>query len=974
MIDRISLLFVLFGPISASFSDISFSSFASGSTGFKILGNAAGSFMGDKATSAGDFNGDGLSDIIFTSETAGKAHVVYGRRGMSAFPTVLMANFTAGDTTGFTMYNIDLAGTVVVGVSGIGDYNNDGIDDVAVGAPAVDFEGRIDGGFVYVIYGRTTGITDIDANNWVTSSTNGFRIIGERWGDNFGNKIVNIGDYNGDGVNDFSVYALFGDYPNSGNNDRGISYMIFGSGSTRSTDLDLRNFAYGTAGFQIYSATGFGSYPAACGDVNNDGYADLALPSSSGTVSGRTANGAVYILFGHSNATTFPDVNLATFTSGVTGVFIIGATAGDHLGYSAGRGGDFNGDGLYDLAIGAQGKAYLLFGRTGVTTYTDIDLASWPDSVNKGQAFTSSSGNLGMVEQIASLGDFNGDGTDDIVLAAQSQSSYTGWGAVLFGHNVSAGYTDVNLETFTTGAAGFRLISPSAGSCFGAAASDAGDVNGDGATDLVVSAPCATISGVDTAGAAYVLYGEGAPTIAPTSQPSRQPTSQPSTQPSVSALQTILVSPTYKVRNGFAFAAIGAGGKVSAWGEAQYGGDTSTVQSQLQSGIASVVGSRFAFAAVTTGGSLALWGVNASTSGLARYGSLMYSVGSLVANEAAFAGVDRLSGRVIAVGSKHHGGDVLDDAYCNGYSAQLSAGVRSITASAGAFAAIKWDSTLLCWGNKHAGADVSSGVLSALASAKMVVATMSAFAVLLSDNSVATWGDRWTGGDASAVAGQLREVHHLTASRSCFVAFKKSSGVVVWGYGMHGGDTSVVAAALSSHVTQVSHTFTAMAAVKADGTVVAWGSAVGGGDATAVQANLHGITRVYGNGKAFAALTSIGGVVAWGRAAYGGTIPSDKVSALSSGVVSIAHTDRAFAALKSDGSVVVWGQAGLGGEPGSAVEALLTSGVHTICANDVAFSAIKTDGSVVAWGHSVSVLVAGVQLTSSSLAADAQCA
>jgi hypothetical protein len=114
---------------------------------------------------------------------------------------------------------------------------------------------------------------------------------------------------------------------------------------------------------------------------------------------------------------------------------------------------------------------------------------------------------------------------------------------------------------------------------------------------------------------------------------------------------------------------------------------------------------------------------------------------------------------------------VLDDAYCNGYSAQLTAGVRSITASAGAFAAMKADNTLLCWGNKYAGANVAVGVLSALVGAKMVVATMSAFAVLLSDGTVTTWGDRLSGGDSSAVAGQLREVHHLTASRSCFVAF-----------------------------------------------------------------------------------------------------------------------------------------------------------------------------------------------------------
>jgi hypothetical protein len=1015
---RLALLFLLAGSTHATFSDIYPSALQSGSTGFKILGGA-GNVLGDRASTAGDFNGDGLADILFACGGSRKIFVVFGRRGSSPFSTINIVDFVAGDSTGFSVYNIEPPGGGWLAASAIGDVNGDGIDDVVVGNAAVDYAGRTDTGAAYILYGRRTGIADISASSWATSTSNGFRLYGERTSDGFGTQVVGIGDFNGDGTQDFFAYAVNGDLPSNGDNNFGVIYVIFGKGTSWGTDIDmLTGFTYGTQGFRIYPFTGLTAVPGACGDVNNDGYADVAVSAGTGTFSGRANNGGVYIIFGHSTATTFADVYLSAFTSGTAGFLIIGAVAGDNLGLPAqserahipavGRGGDFNGDGLYDLAIGALGKAYILFGRSGITTYSTIDLASWPDSVNKGQRFVAQTPSAYTIRNVGSLGDFNGDGVGDIFIFNGQQNGATGWGAVIFGHKNTTAYNDITFETFTT-STGFRLLSSEGNSYFGIHAGR-GDVNGDSAPDLIIAATLA-YNGGNSAGTVYVLYGQVAnPTSQPSSQPSRQPTSrpsvqpasipssqpsrrptaqpscqpvgaptaqpssQPSTQPSVSALQSILASPTYKVKNGFAFSAIGAGGKVSAWGEAQYGGDAFAVQSQLQSGVVSITPSRFAFAAVTAGGSLAIWGVNTSFAGLARYRSLSYSVTSLVATEAAFVGVDGLTGRVIAVGSKHNGGDVLDDAFCNGYSAQLSAGVRSITASAGAFAAIKTDGTLLCWGSKHSGADVASGILSALIGAKMVVATMAAFAVLLSDNTVASWGDRWTGGDSFAVAGQLREVHHLTASRSCFVAFKKSSGVVVWGYGKYGGDTSAVAAALSSHVTQVAHTYTAMAALKADGTVVAWGAHDAGGDASAVQASLHDVVSLVGNGKAFVALTTTGSVRAWGSANQGGTIPMDKVTALFSGVVSIARTERAFTALKNDGSVVVWGQAGHGGEPGIAVEALLTSGVHTICANDVAFSAIKTDGSVVAWGHSVSVPVAGVQFTSSSLAAGAQCA
>jgi alpha-tubulin suppressor-like RCC1 family protein len=466
----------------------------------------------------------------------------------------------------------------------------------------------------------------------------------------------------------------------------------------------------------------------------------------------------------------------------------------------------------------------------------------------------------------------------------------------------------------------------------------------------------------------------GQPSALPSGQPSALPSGQPTTQPSAVFENTFLASPTYKVSNGFAFAAVGAQGETRSWGEGPYGGNSTAVASFLAADVVRVTASRFAFAAVKADGSIAPWGVSGATSSVEDLGAVTLSPDTLVASEGAFAGVERVTGRVIAFGSKHTGGNVLDDAYCNGYSQELSAGVRSITASAGAFAALKADGTVLVWGNRFAGADVAAGVLASLSGIRLVVATRSAFAALLSDGSVVAWGDAMLGGDATAVADQLSGVVRLSASPSCFVAFKADTSIVVWGYHKYCGDTSSVAADLASQVLRVTFTATAMAALKTDGSVVTWGKSENGGDSSAVQSSLSNVVRVVGNTRAFAALTRTGGVVAWGSPTYGGSVPSDKVSALSSGVVSIYHTDRAFAALKDDGSLVVWGQDRHGGNPSSAVEALLTSDVHTVCANDVAFSAIKADGSVVAWGHEVSVPDEGVQFTTTAFQASVACA
>jgi hypothetical protein len=185
-------------------------------------------------------------------------------------------------------------------------------------------------GIVYILYGRRTGNADINLASWSTSTSNGYRIYGEKASDNFGTQTVNLGDFNSDGINDFVILAPYGDLPNNGNNDYGVTYVIFGKGAAHGTDIDmLTGFTYGTQGFRVFPYDVLTAVPSACWDVNNDGIADIAITAGYGNYAGRTGNGGVYILFGHSTATSFPDVYLSNFASSIAGFLIIGSASGE---------------------------------------------------------------------------------------------------------------------------------------------------------------------------------------------------------------------------------------------------------------------------------------------------------------------------------------------------------------------------------------------------------------------------------------------------------------------------------------------------------------------------------------------------------------------------------------------------------------------------------------------------------------------
>jgi hypothetical protein len=948
-------VFVVFGH-GAPYADVNVNTMTQGSQGFVVNGLAASSMLSRVAFA--DANGDGLADLVagapaFVDDVQyGWTYVLFGTRS-NAYQTVNVASFNFDGVVGFKLMGHTPDDRFGIFVSSVGDHNGDGYEDFAVQAPYATYNGRTNTGAVYVIFGHSSAtafVTNIDVETIPTATLKGYRVYGPSAGQGQVRQSASPGDLNGDGIGDLVLNTWW----SADGAGSGSTYVLFGHSGTFST-IDLATFTFTSAvGYRIFGAyTNSGAVGNIAGDVNADGYDDIVVASIDSKAD-RAGSVTWYMLYSHGPSTPYSDVSLSSIATGVTtGYKIYSLVLPNGWTTIAGKVGDINGDGVDDVGVGLPSTNFLGRSQNGaawllLSPYPIVPTVS-PSSQPTSQPSAQPSRQPAAHPSAQPSAQPSRQPSRQPSVRPSSRPSA----------RPSARPTAQPSREPSTQPSAEPSVPPSAQPSARPSSQPSS-----------VPSPCPS----------------GQPSAQPFSQPSQRPTSQPtglptsptskpssrpSSQPTAVHYESVLASPTYRVQNGFAFAAIGDGGAVRTWGEAAYGADSSAVQAALNQNVARVVASRFAYAAVKSDGSVAVWGsMNASGPILGA----TVTAHSLVAGEAAFAALEVGTGRVVATGSKHHGGNVLDDKYCNGYSAQLSAGVRSLTATIGAFAAIKADGSVYVWGNKFAGADVAQSLLATLAGTKFVVATRSAFAALLPDNRVATWGDAMAGGDSSAVAGQLQEVYHITASRSCFVAFKRNTGVVVWGYGKYGGDMSAVAAALSSGVTHVAHTRTAMAAVKADGMVVAWGRADTGGDSSAVQGSLTDVVRVVGNGHAFAALTSTGGVVAWGNPTYGGSIPGDKLSALSSGVVSVYHTDRAFAALKDDGSLVVWGQARHGGSPGATVEALLTAEVHTVCANDVAFSAIKADGSVVAWGHEVSVPADGLQFTATQLAAGAVCA
>ena len=383
--------------------------------------------------------------------------------------------------------------------------------------------------------------------------------------------------------------------------------------------------------------------------------------------------------------------------------------------------------------------------------------------------------------------------------------------------------------------------------------------------------------------------------------------------------------------NNAAYAALKSDGSVVTWGNAGYGGNSSSVASSISSGILQIYTTASSFAALKTNGSVITWGDQYSGGNSSSVSaSISSGVVTVYFNQTAFAALKN-NGALITWGNSTYGGN------SSSVSSSLTSGVIAVYSTILAFAALKLDGSVITWGESTYGGD-SSAVSSSISSGVVAVySTESALAALKSDGSVITWGDSVSGGDSSSVSASISSgVVAIFSNLSAFAALKSNGSVITWGYGIFGGNSTSVSASISSNVVTIYSTQYAFAALKTNGSLITWGYTDDGGNSNAVGASLaSGVVAVYSTRSAFAALKSNGSVITWGNS---GGDSSAVASSLTSGVVAVYSNTFAFAALKNNGTVITWGYAPYGGNSSGTSFGTTIS----IYSNGTSFAALKT--------------------------------
>ncbi|MEH1988583.1 tandem-95 repeat protein [Nostoc sp.] len=374
---RVGESYVVFGSNSGFGASFNLSSL-NGNNGFAINGIDSGDESGSSVSSAGDINGDGFDDLIIGAESAdrngrynaGQSYVVFGSN--SGFGASFNLSSLNG-SNGFAINGIDSDNFSGDSVSSAGDINNDGFDDLIIGAKGADPNNRYNAGESYVVFGSNSGF-EASLNLLSLNGSNGFTINGIDVYDFSGSSVSSAGDINSDGIDDLIIGA-----PNAPSaQDRiGSSYVVFGSNSGFGSDFNLSSLN-GSNGFAINGINLYdysGSSVSSAGDINGDGFDDLIIGAESASPNGQNRAGESYVVFG-SNSGFGASFNLSSL-NGSNGFAIKGLDEGDYLGRSVSSAGDINNDGFDDLIVGALGadnvgESYIVFGfQTAATTNED---------------------------------------------------------------------------------------------------------------------------------------------------------------------------------------------------------------------------------------------------------------------------------------------------------------------------------------------------------------------------------------------------------------------------------------------------------------------------------------------------------------------------------------------------------------------------------------------------------------------------
>ncbi len=430
-------------------------------------GSGRGASVGIALAGREDIDGDGAIDVILG------ASEVDGGSGPGAAYLMLGAGTLGSGTISLassTWTGIDNGDEAGCSVSLLGDVDDDGVNDVLIGARK-NADAGTDAGAAYLLSG-----VDALVGGSLEDATATF--LGTEAGGFAGHAVASAGDVDDDGIADLLVSAY------QAQSSFGLVYLILGSPSLVSDDLSSASAVY--EGENSSDQAGYGLDGAA--DFNADGFDDIAIGAYYND-DGGTKAGAAYIVFGSGSPTS----------SSLTGTDLqfTGEDDEDVAGWSVAFAGDVNDDGFDDLLVGAKwndngadegGAASLVLGGSAVSSgslsLADATYAGTSDDDYAGSA-------------VAAAGDVDDDGFDDMLVGAPGAGS-GGYAYLVRGSALPS--------STVLSAADAALTAASSGDYAGHALAGVGDIDADGYDDVGVGA-YSNDDGASGAGAVYLLLG-----------------------------------------------------------------------------------------------------------------------------------------------------------------------------------------------------------------------------------------------------------------------------------------------------------------------------------------------------------------------------------------------------------------------------------------------------------------------------------
>lgn len=392
-----------------------------------IKGNQQFAQLGYAAAS-GDVNGDGYSDVVI-----GAPGYSHGEANEGAV-FVFYGSTRGINPTTYTLLEKNVEnGRFGMYLASGGDVDGDGTDDIVVGAPFLAGDFDYSAGAIYVFYGVINGTV-----NTTPDIYNGVRYNGH-----FGISVAIAKDLNSDGYDDILVGA------NNANNGAGLVAVIYGNpwGILYTTTTEINPPANGYV---------FGVRVAGAGDVNNDTYGDILISDID----------SVFVYHGSI---------LGISNTPATRLGAPNNAAG--FGLALAGGGDITGEGIDDIVIGARddnsesGAFYIYKGSSNGVLTTPIDY------------IRSNVPNEHLGHHVAIAKDINGDGHSDVIVSGAGQDHWAitepseGTAYVYYGTSTGISHTPAS-----------TIVSNKSSSSLGSAATCAGDVNGDGFSDVLIGA------------------------------------------------------------------------------------------------------------------------------------------------------------------------------------------------------------------------------------------------------------------------------------------------------------------------------------------------------------------------------------------------------------------------------------------------------------------------------------------------------